>query len=125
MVTEAATRATWSAPISRMAPRAEDEEKDPNGTKDPGLDHGHRVQQRAHGSGRHHRRRQPAMHRHERVLCESEKKEGENHEKQCRLLGQLVNGQDAAGAKLQGPGEVVGQDNGRQQEHLWRHPVDR
>ena len=86
-----------------------------------GLDHRHRVQQRAHRRGRHHRRRQPAVERHERGLADAEHVEHQQHGG-----GPLADraGEDSARAEVEGPRlhpgpedrEELQQDRRRQQD---------
>ena len=58
---------------------AEDVDQDLEHREHAGLDHRHRVQERAHRRGRHHRRRQPAVERHERRLADAEHVEHQQH----------------------------------------------
>ena len=75
--------------------------------------HRDRVQQRAHGCRRDHRCRQPAVKRHERRLADAERVQGEQRD---GGPGVRARGQDPAGSELEGPGELPGPDDGKEQE---------
>ena len=68
--------------------QAKNKKKNTKRRKNAGLHNGYGMQQRAHRSGRHHGRGQPAVQRHERVLRKSKEEEGENDEEERGLLAE-------------------------------------
>ena len=78
-----------------------------------GLNHRHGMKQRADRSRRDHRRRQPAMERHQRRLADAEhvQRQQDSHGRAFHLAGQ-----NAARHEIQGPGDCPGPDDGQQQQ---------
>ncbi len=91
----------------------EDVDDDLEHREHAGLDHGNRVQQRADRRRRDHRRRQPAMERHQRRLARAE---GEQREQDDELAAVDRSGEDPARREFQraGPPPRPGQ---AEQEH--------
>ncbi len=78
-----------------------------------GLDHRHRMQQRADRGGRHHRGRQPAVERHQGGLADAEDVEGQEDRQQPAAHPLR---QDAARLEVEAAGQDVGQGDRQDQE---------